>query len=93
VGGSGLEAGFAEADDHERGEHVACAGEEAGEAGDVDLEEARGAVGAGGGADDGEGRGRGVEADGGYDYVGDVVGGVERGDCVGEGGEGSDGYA
>ena len=77
-----MQAGFAEADERQGGEHVAGAGEEAGEGGDGEGEEA-GFVGCGGGAADyGEGRGirrRGAEGevDGGDDYMWDVVGFVE----------------
>lgn len=89
----GGKAGFAESDDHERGEHVACAREEAGEARDVDFKEARRVVGAGGGADYGECGCGGRQPDGGDDYVGNLVDFVERGNCVGERGEGLDRYA
>ncbi|KAL1999350.1 hypothetical protein VTN02DRAFT_4653 [Thermoascus thermophilus] len=94
--------GLAEPGDGQRGEHVARAAEEAVQGGHVDAEETRGAVGAGGRADHGEGgRGRGRcrggrgqgergELHGGDDDVRDVVGLVDGGDGFGEGGEGGD---
>ncbi len=82
--------GFAQAHDGERGKHVTRAAEEAVDSRHVDLEQARGAVCAGGGADDGDGGGGGVEADGGDDNVRNVVGCMEPRYSGCEGGEGGD---
>lgn len=71
--------GFAQARDCQRGEHVACAAEEAVDGWNVDAETSRREVTAGGGADDGEDRGGGVEVDGCHDEVGDVVAMVKLG--------------
>lgn len=74
------EDSLAESCDGQSGEHVACPAKEAIEGWDVDAEEARRAVGARRGADDGQRRGgsgsrggvgEGGELDGGDDDVGD----------------------
>lgn len=73
--------GFSQADDDQRGEHVACAAEEAVDGWNVDLEQAGGEIGASGGADDGHGGGGVGELGGCDDDVGYTVGFVEFGYC------------
>lgn len=93
--------GLPHAHDHERGEHVARAGEVGVQRGEADLEGAGPARGRHGRADDGEGPGGGlevvvlvlfvvvvvvVEGDGGQDYVGDFEFAVDHFDGAGQGG-------
>ena len=81
------DGGFAHTRDKERGEHVACAAEEAVEGGYGDGEESCGTVGgAVGGADDRESRRGGREGHRGDEDVGNLVRGVEFGNGGGEGG-------